>query len=90
MDYFEFNGFAYFSLLSEEQEGVLPETMEINSHPTSESILFRLLIGTIGFRCDILNCEYNQNINYSILQEEFTCSSESNSIEIWRTNKYEL
>jgi hypothetical protein len=83
MDSYSFNGFTYLSNLDEESESELPLILQISGKPTPESILFRLLLGTLDYKNSTDEQLFSQKISYSKICESFIDFEGINPIKTW-------
>lgn len=88
MEPYKFNGFSYYSNLDDEKEQDLPDTLRVEGVPSTESILFRLLLGTINFKFDQYEELYKQEICYSKIRDEFTNRETPNPIVDWLNGEF--
>lgn len=88
MNNFFFNGFEYYSSLTDEVESQLPSTLQISGNPSSESILFRLLLGSLKFKYSDIVEVFNQNISYTKIRDEFEEYSGQNPILDWTGGEF--
>lgn len=88
MEYYKFNGFSYYTNLDKEIEQNLPDSLRIEGSPSTESILFRLLLGTIYFKFDRFEELYKQEICYSKIRDEFKNREIANPITEWLNGEF--
>lgn len=88
MEHYIFNGFTYYSNLDRETEQNLPDSLRIAGSPSTESILFRLLMGTINFKADQFEELYFQNISYTKISDVFKERECKNPISIWLNGEF--
>jgi hypothetical protein len=84
---YEFNGFTYYSNLSSEIEIELPSTLRLNDNPSSESVLFRLLLGTLDFKFEQFDTLFQQKIMYTTIRDNFSDRENKNPIFDWLDNE---
>jgi hypothetical protein len=87
---YEFNGFSYFSNLENGVEETLPSTLKISETPSSESILFRLLLGTLDLKNNQSENLFKQKITYTKITDNFTENPNPNPILDWLNNEIGL
>lgn len=91
MSYLTFNGFTYFEKLEDTYLDELPQSLILSSNSTSESILFRLLLGTLDLKLNTDDLILKQNICYNKIRENFLETDVSKSITTWiKTNEFGL
>ncbi len=90
MTYKSINGFTYVEKLSTESFSVLPTTLLLDGRATSESVLFRLLLGTLNLKLNSQEEVIEQNICYNKLQDEFESEISENPIQKWINDAFGL
>ena len=90
MKHYDFNGFTYYERLDLEIQEILPGSLTLDEIPTTESILFRLLLGTLDFKHPQSEELFRQDISYTRIAEEFKASTNSNPILDWTNNEFGL
>lgn len=88
MDSYTFNGFNFYSNIGAEIEQSLPDTMRIGASPSTEAILFRMLIGTLDFKHYRFEDLYCQKICYSKITDVFENRTADNPIGNWIDNEF--
>jgi hypothetical protein len=83
MESYTFNGFSFYTNLLPEIEQGLPETLRMGAIPSTESILFRLLLGTLSFKYIQYEDQYYQSITYTKIADEFEETTEPNPLASW-------
>jgi len=88
MDRFEYNDFTYIERLDVREYNLFPETLRLSLKPTSESILFRLLLGTINVYESYNNILVEQKITYNKIRDSFSDNTSQNPIKDWLTSDF--
>ncbi|HRH49861.1 MAG TPA: hypothetical protein PLP23_13990 [Panacibacter sp.] len=88
MDSYTFNGFTFYGNIGTEIEQSLPDTMRIGASPSTESILFRILLGTLDFKHHQFEELFSQKICYSKITDVFVDRTVDNPIGIWLNNEF--
>lgn len=88
MDSYTFNGFTFYGNVESETEQSFPETMRIGATPSTEAILFRILLGTVDFKHYQFEELYTQKILYSRITDVFEDREIDNPIAKWLDNEF--
>lgn len=88
MGYYNFNGFTYYSNLESEVEQALPDSLRVAGLPSTESILFRLLLGTVDFKFNQFEELYVQKISYTKISDVFNERETANPISLWLNGEF--
>jgi len=88
MDKLEYNSFTYIEGLDIREYSLLPQTLTIGSKATAESLLFRLLLGTVGVYENYNDILTNQKISYVKIQDTFLETTSQNPIKEWLTSDF--
>ena len=88
MDKIDYNEFTYIEGLDIRDYNLFPQTLRLNLSPTSESILFRLLLGTINIYDNSIDEIIEQKITYSKIRDNFQVNTSNNPIQDWFTSDF--
>lgn len=90
MKSFELNGFTFFDSLEESQTLSFPDSLILDRTPTSESILLRLLLGSLNILHHDIDEIVYQNISYTIIRDSFENNTSQNPVNDWLTGEFGL
>jgi hypothetical protein len=88
MDRFDFNEFTYIENLDIRDYHEFPSTLRLSLQPTSESILFRLLLGTVNLYDNDRDKIVIQKVTYSKIRDSFKINDSDNPIKDWLGKEY--
>jgi hypothetical protein len=88
MDRFDYNEFTYIESLSVRDYNLFPSTLRLNLNPTSESLLFRLLLGSINIYDNTMDEIVEQKITYSKIRDNFEEHNLDNPVKDWLTTEF--
>ena len=88
MSSYTLNGFDYFSTLDSEVENSLPSSLQIEGSPSSESTLFRLLLGTLNFKYSDYENVFVQNVSYTKIRDIFEDNLNPDPIRAWLESEF--
>jgi hypothetical protein len=88
MDSCSFNGFTYYSNLDSETEENFPDSLKIKEHPSTESLLFRLLLGSLDVKFNQFETLYTQKISYTRITESFEQRTNINPVSDWLDGEF--
>lgn len=90
MSYTSINGFTYVEKLGTGILSEFPNSLLLDKQPQSESVLFRLLLGTLDLKLSTQDEVFSQKICYTKLREEFVDNEIDDPISDWVNNLFGL
>lgn len=90
MDIYNSNGFDYIEGIENIDQLNFPDTLRLNETPTSEALLFRLLLGSLSLKANGTEAIIEQKIFYGQLKETFENHDFDNPIHFWASPEFGL
>jgi hypothetical protein len=88
MDKFDYNNFTYIENLDIREYSLFPQSLRLGLKATPESLLFRLLFGTIDIYEGYNDILVQQKISYNKIQDSFIDNLSLNPIKDWLNSDF--
>ena len=90
MDIYNLNDFDYIENLDNVDLLNLPDSLRLNQTPSSEAVLFRLLLGSLSLKPNEAESIIEQKIYYGQLKETFEDHDFQNPMQFWASPSFGL